>query len=199
MTPLEACKIVADQPNAMASLLLFLALREARRYKWEKSIQEGKDAGSRSVVEWFKKNWKNWYRNYLVEHICGNKFWEEFGKEEFDLIHKNIIPNSTLMNQVISSVSKYGENLGIIQWALDNNHNLDQVNHILKVLDINKYRAELEEEIVIQLSDALDEADRYKWIESQKYGHDMGEKAILDWFKNNWAKWFHKIESSYDM
>ena len=30
------------------------------------------------------------------------------------------------------------------------------------------------------------EAERHKWIESQKIGHDLGEGAIKDWYRNYW-------------
>lgn len=46
-----------------------------------------------------------------------------------------------------------------------------------------------------------EEMNRYKWIESEKAGYDLGEKAALDWidkFAENFAK-VHRykiIESS---
>jgi hypothetical protein len=34
--------------------------------------------------------------------------------------------------------------------------------------------------------EALREAQRHKWIESQKHGRDLGEQAIRDWFRKHW-------------
>ena len=37
--------------------------------------------------------------------------------------------------------------------------------------------------------DALREAQRHKWIESQKQGRDLGEQAIRDWFRKHWRSY----------
>lgn len=34
--------------------------------------------------------------------------------------------------------------------------------------------------------DAFREADRHKWIESQKHGRDLGHEAVRDWFRIYW-------------
>ncbi len=34
--------------------------------------------------------------------------------------------------------------------------------------------------------EALREAQRHKWIESQKHGRDLGDHAIRDWFRKHW-------------
>lgn len=33
------------------------------------------------------------------------------------------------------------------------------------------------------------EAEIYKWLESEKRGHDVGEKAIEDWYRRFWNKY----------
>lgn len=35
-------------------------------------------------------------------------------------------------------------------------------------------------------SAALEEALRYKWIESQKHGRDLGDAALKEWFRRHW-------------
>ena len=35
-------------------------------------------------------------------------------------------------------------------------------------------------------AEAVKEAERHKWIESQKHGRDMGEWAIRDWYRRHW-------------
>jgi len=34
-----------------------------------------------------------------------------------------------------------------------------------------------------------EEAKKHKWIESEKAGRDLGERAIEDWKNNYWLKW----------
>lgn len=35
-------------------------------------------------------------------------------------------------------------------------------------------------------NECVKEAERHKWIESQKRGHDVGHQAIQDWFSKYW-------------
>ncbi len=32
----------------------------------------------------------------------------------------------------------------------------------------------------------MQEAERHKWIESQKHGRDLGDPAIQDWYRRHW-------------
>lgn len=43
------------------------------------------------------------------------------------------------------------------------------------------------------------EADRFKWIESEKVGHDLGEVAIRRWVRDHWwgflrARWLEHLQ-----
>jgi len=45
------------------------------------------------------------------------------------------------------------------------------------------------------------EADRFKWIESQKAGRDLGEAAIRQWVKDHWwgylrARWLEHLQGN---
>src|SRR5947209_7185939 len=37
--------------------------------------------------------------------------------------------------------------------------------------------------------EALREAHRHKWIESQKHGRDLGDQALHDWFRKHWRSY----------
>lgn len=194
MSPSAVADMICTKPDAMASLLLFVALREARRIKWEESRKARRDVGQKCVVRWFQQNWAQWYRDHWVEHIYGKKFWEEFGQDGFNLV-KDARPNECLFKDILAHVEKYGENLGIIQWALNTGQDLSQVKAILHRFDINERRAYLEEEYIETLAHALDEAEKHKWIESQKAGRDLGEAAIMDWFRKNWPSWYSRLKT----
>jgi hypothetical protein len=50
-------------------------------------------------------------------------------------------------------------------------------------------------------TDWVDEADRFKWIESQKAGRDLGEAAIRQWVKDHWwgylrARWLEHLQGN---
>jgi len=47
--------------------------------------------------------------------------------------------------------------------------------------------------------DSVCEADRFKWIESEKAGRDLGERAIREWVRQHWwgylrAKWLEHLQ-----
>ncbi|HMP03709.1 MAG TPA: hypothetical protein PKD86_02125 [Gemmatales bacterium] len=48
-------------------------------------------------------------------------------------------------------------------------------------------------------ADSEREALVYKWIESEKAGHDLGEAAVKEWVRNHWwgylrARWIEHLE-----
>jgi len=50
-------------------------------------------------------------------------------------------------------------------------------------------------------SDSQAEIDRYKWIESERYGYDLGETAVRRWVKYHWrgylrARWLEHLEGN---
>jgi len=40
----------------------------------------------------------------------------------------------------------------------------------------------------------LEEIDKYKWIESEKVGNDLGDKAIVEWISKNAKSLRSRIE-----
>ena len=44
--------------------------------------------------------------------------------------------------------------------------------------------------------EALREAERHKWIESQKRGRDLGDHAIREWYRLHWPQYcrFRRLE-----
>ena len=50
-------------------------------------------------------------------------------------------------------------------------------------------------------SDCQREADNFKWIESEKAGHDLGEWAIKNWVRQHWwdylrARWLEHLQGN---
>src|SRR5579871_3458495 len=48
-------------------------------------------------------------------------------------------------------------------------------------------------------SDCIEEENKYKWIESEKAGYDLGEKCIRRWVKEHWsgylrARWVEHLQ-----
>jgi len=50
-------------------------------------------------------------------------------------------------------------------------------------------------------TDCVHEADRFKWIESEKAGRDLGEGAIKNWVQHHWwgylrARWLEHLQGN---
>ena len=42
----------------------------------------------------------------------------------------------------------------------------------------------------------IQEMERYKWIESEKAGRDLGEECLLDWIRRHGASFRHHFTNS---
>lgn len=170
------------------SELFMLALRYARDHKHEQQLKHRCDLGDRPILEWFHNNWRCWFRERWIEHLTGKKNWAEFGSADFNLVsQKNFVPNVELVARIIGNLNKHrdnaSENLGIILTAVKTGQDMGDVMAILQRLDINGKRPDCDEDGLHLFCRALQEADRYKYLESQKAGRDLGEAAIKDWFE----------------
>lgn len=183
-----------ESDNVCPISILLLALIEARKYRWLKSLEQNKDAGDEAIEEWFKKHFKKWYRQQWIEHLTGSVYHQEFSSDEFDLISKEKEDKNlaqSIINFLIESGNN-GENLGIMLWARNVCADIDKVTKFLEKIKINNKRFIWDHESLVILCKALEEADKYKWIESQKKGCDLGEKAIIEWFSGNWNLYLSK-------
>jgi hypothetical protein len=122
------------------SKLFRLALDEANRYKWIESEKAGRDLGEQAIREWSRRYWHGWCRARWIEHLSGEKYWEELDHEDFGLLKKQFHPNTALIAEIVEKIKAGGENLDIIQWCIKENRNLKDALEILQKLDINSRR-----------------------------------------------------------
>ena len=45
------------------------------------------------------------------------------------------------------------------------------------------------ERLVREMADQWHEIQKHKWIESEKAGKDLGDRAVLDWIRHHAAEW----------
>jgi hypothetical protein len=174
--------------------LLLLALIEARKYRWQKSIAKNQDAGEDSICEWFRLYWRPWYRQHWVDHLKGCHYYEGFSADEFNITSTET-EDRALVQTIVEHLTEEGndgENLGIIFWANEIRTDMHKVIEFLRKIHINDKRFAWDAESLKIVCFALREADQYKWIESQKAGCDLGEAAIYEWFKLYWNEWKNK-------
>jgi len=84
--------------------------------------------------------WSRWVRARLIEHLRGERYWQELDRGDFGLLRARFHPNGALVAEVVGLVGAGVENLLVIAWALDVGRSLDDVLAILTVLDVNAHR-----------------------------------------------------------
>ncbi|MFH0937731.1 MAG: hypothetical protein V1899_00365 [Planctomycetota bacterium] len=132
---------VVDNKNRCSdSQLLRLATLEAEKHKWIESQKAGRDLGEVALRDWSRHYWWRWCRDRWIEHLSGERFWNELDQDDFGLLKRDFHSNSALTQQIVLKIKAGGENLDIVQWAYDTHQNINQVLEILKLLDINSRR-----------------------------------------------------------
>lgn len=116
------------------------AEREAHRHKWIESEKAGYDKGDSAIEEWHREFWNQFVRERWIQHIRGEAYWYELDNHDFDILNKEFADCQDLCDTIVSKLEKGGENLDIIQWAVEDGQDVDTVLRILGRLDLNAHR-----------------------------------------------------------
>lgn len=113
---------------------------EAERHKWIESEKAGRDLGSDAIHDWSRRYWWRWCRDRWIEHLHGERFWDELPESDFGLLLRDFHPNTALLGEIVARIKTGGENLDILIWAQTEKKNLNDTFEILRLLDINSRR-----------------------------------------------------------
>ena len=116
------------------------SVSEAARFKWIESEKAGYDLGEVAIRAWVREHWSGYLRAKWVEHLQGSCFWVELDRGDFGLLKRAFHDDPELLNTILNRLKQGDENLGVIQWAITNGIECDQVVRILEALDINSRR-----------------------------------------------------------
>ncbi len=116
------------------------ATKEAHRHKWIESEKAGRDIGDSAIRDWHKRYWRQFCRERWIEHLQGERFWNELDNNDFGLLQRRFHDNQELVRRIIEKLRSGGENLDIINWSVDQSMNLDEVIEVLRILDVNSRR-----------------------------------------------------------
>jgi hypothetical protein len=114
--------------------------QEAHRHKWIESEKAGKDLGEAAIRQWKGEHWWGFLRSHWLEHVLGECYWNEFKEEQFRLLVNRQFHAPHLLNPILERLRRKQENLHIIQWAISEQLNMEDVFEILEALDINNAR-----------------------------------------------------------
>ena len=114
---------------------------EIRRHVWIESERAGYDLGELAIRRWVQEHWHGYLRARWIEHMQGVCCWIELDCHDFGMIHREFTPAQMPMVEAILSQLKFGrDNLGIIQWAIEQSYPTDEVVQVLSALDVNSAR-----------------------------------------------------------
>ncbi len=116
------------------------ATKEAHRHKWIESEKANRDLGEEAIRQWHKVHWCQFCRERWIEHLQGKTFWVELDNDDFGLLNRRFHDNSELVDQIVRKLESGGENLDVIQWAVEQGEDVAEVIEVLKILDINSRR-----------------------------------------------------------
>ncbi|MDR1519668.1 MAG: response regulator [Planctomycetota bacterium] len=116
------------------------ASREAFRHKWIESEKTGYDIGDVAIEDWHRRFWHKFVRERWIQHIRGQAFWRELDNDDYGFFNHTFADCLKLAESIVGKLEAGGENLDIIQWAVDSGQNMEMVLSILARLDLNSHR-----------------------------------------------------------
>ncbi len=116
------------------------ASREAYRHKWIESEKAGYDIGDGAIEDWHRRYWHRFVRERWIQHIRGVVFWRELDNDDFGILDREFLDCRELSKTIAAMLENGGENLDIVQWAINTNQDIPTVIHILERLDLNAHR-----------------------------------------------------------
>ena len=114
---------------------------EAQRFKWIESEKAGRDLGESAIACWVRDHWNGYLRSCWLEHLQGQAFWVELDHDDFGLLQREF-RDSELIDEVVWRLKSGWENLDVINWAIDDGLEMEEILEILLALDINSRRLE---------------------------------------------------------
>ncbi len=135
----QSLSIETPHPESHECLFEAAAI-EAHRHKWLESEKAGYDLGDNAIASWYSNFWRGFCRECYIEHLGGKTFWTELDSGDFGLLKHQFHDNMKLVEQIVDIFKRGGENLDVVNFALKNELDIQEVLDLLKVLDINARR-----------------------------------------------------------
>jgi transcriptional regulator with XRE-family HTH domain len=115
---------------------------EALRERWIRGIHAGHDVGAAAIRDWIDRHWNGFLRARWLEHLEGRTYWAEIDADDFGILARQF-RGSPHLDAVVELLKAGGENLSIVNWAIDRGlppDELDEIISILQEIDVNRIR-----------------------------------------------------------
>ncbi len=132
--------IIVPPPPEQRRSLFEASAREAHSYKWIESEKAHRDLGDRAIADWYKQYWWIFCRERFIEHLMGECFWEELDADDYGMLTYRFPKDDPLVAGIVEIFRKGGENLDVVNYAIDNGLDMEDVLSCLQTIDINARR-----------------------------------------------------------
>ena len=102
------------------------------------TLQAG--CGLRSAYECCDPCWQQWLCARLMEHLHGERHWQELDRGDFGLLRRRWRGDLALLEQVVARIATGADVIAVLTWAVEREKPLEDVMAILRTLDPNGRR-----------------------------------------------------------
>ena len=114
---------------------------EALRERWYQSEKAGRDVGEVAIRHWVHRHWPGFLRARWIEHMLGQRFWIELGREEFGILRDTPPDLRPVLDQVIGQLKCGAENLDFVRWIYQRTKaEKEAVYKVLEAINVNAHR-----------------------------------------------------------
>jgi hypothetical protein len=81
--------------------------------------------------------WRRWVCARIMEHLRGERCWEQLDMGDFGLLRQRWHANLDLVEYVVGRIAAGAETLDVLGWAVDTGQELDDVAAIIRTFSFN--------------------------------------------------------------
>jgi hypothetical protein len=90
--------------------------------------------------DWCERCWHRWVRVRTLEHLCGQRYWEELDRGDFALLESERHSNGPLVDAIVRLLRSGDDNLTVIARLVDGGWRVSDAARILLKLDLRTRR-----------------------------------------------------------
>ncbi len=115
-------------------------LIQALEHKWLASQRYGEDLGLLLIRDWCQRHWRTFQRFRRIEHLFGERCYQQFPKEEFGVWSGRVREEGSLFDIILGAFECGMENLEFVDWARLQRLPQDESYALFTTLDPNCVR-----------------------------------------------------------
>jgi hypothetical protein len=125
------------KPNLPKQSIIPGAVDRAHKHKWYESEKANHDVGHNAIIQWRDAFWLKYVKGCFYEHLAGEYLYEEFNEKSYNILQVFTFRTPSLRSRIQAQLRDGRENLEIINWAMDNGYDMEEVIGFMERADVN--------------------------------------------------------------